>query len=166
MGNSLYITKQFKEESVLQVKINMSEGYDPAKSRVVEDALCDFVRAPISGELTDVPGIGKNAKSLLEDGDDDDSIENTFQLIGKFLMLKGNSEHTENRMIGCKEHCDAFWFWLKGKGVNAYRSGIVMAIAEKTNILIPGIYDASELQDHESDEDQDEDQDLDNFDNL
>lgn len=34
--------------------------------------------------------------------------------------------------------CRAF---LQSKGVNSYRSGIVQCIAEKCNILMPGIYD-------------------------
>lgn len=31
--------------------------------------------------------------------------------------------------------------FLQSKGVNSYRSGIVQCIAEKCNILMPGIYD-------------------------
>jgi hypothetical protein len=48
-------------------------------------------------------------------------------------------------LIECAQHCDAFWFWLKSKGITAYRSGIVMAIAEKVNTMLPGIYDAAEF---------------------
>jgi hypothetical protein len=66
----------------------MADGYDPQKSRVAEDTLADFLRAPLTGDLTEVPGIGPAAVSKLGDGEDGDSIENTFQLIGKFLLLK------------------------------------------------------------------------------
>lgn len=66
----------------------MSDGYDPQKSRVAEDTLADFLRAPLTGDLTEVPGIGPAAVTKLAAGEDSESVENTFQLIGKFLMLK------------------------------------------------------------------------------
>ena len=68
----------------------MADGYDPQKSRVAEDTLADFLRAPLTGDLTVVPGIGKAAVTKLSDaaGDGDEAVTNTFQLIGKFLMLK------------------------------------------------------------------------------
>lgn len=66
----------------------MSDGYDPQKSRVAEDTLADFLRAPLTGDLTEVPGIGPAAVTKLGAGEDGDVVENTFQLIGKFLMLK------------------------------------------------------------------------------
>lgn len=76
---------QAKEDS------SMSDGYDPQKSRVAEDALADFLRAPLTGDLTEVPGIGPAAVTKLADGEEGDRVENTFQLIGKFLMLKVRS---------------------------------------------------------------------------
>lgn len=40
------------------------------------------------------------------------------------------------------EHTDRFYFWLKSiKTPGGYRAGIVRSIAEKMNILFPGIYD-------------------------
>lgn len=33
--------------------------------------------------------------------------------------------------------------WLQSKGINSHRSTIVQCIAEKANILFPGIYDDS-----------------------
>ncbi|KAH7491938.1 hypothetical protein PRIC1_002591 [Phytophthora ramorum] len=125
----------------------MADGYDPQKSRVAEDTLADFLRAPLTGDLTEVPGIGKAAVTKLGSSEDgEDVVSNTFQLIGKFLMLKENSDDNDDGVIDCAAHCDAFWFWLKSKGITAYRSGIVMAIAEKVNTLLPGIYDAGEFQ--------------------
>ncbi|KAG6582788.1 uncharacterized protein IUM83_17265 [Phytophthora cinnamomi] len=122
----------------------MADGYDPQKSRVAEDTLADFLRAPLTGDLTEVPGIGKAAVTKLGDGDE--AVENTFQLIGKFLMLKESTNENDDGVINCAQHCDAFWFWLKSKGITAYRSGIVMAIAEKVNTMLPGIYDVAEFQ--------------------
>ena len=121
----------------------MIDGYDPTKSRVAEDKLSDFLRAPISGDITEVPGIGKVAAEKLNSGPEEDRVENTFQLIGKFLILKQNAKN--NDCIDCKDHCDAFWYWLKSKEINHYRSAIVQAIAEKTNTMLPGIYNASDF---------------------
>lgn len=127
----------------------MADGYDPQKSRVAEDTLADFLRAPLTGDLTEVPGIGKAAVTKLgEAKDGEEAVENTFQLIGKFLMLKvrlellyyrgrgergahaalwlgrsvqANSDDNDDGVINCAQHCDAFWFWLKSKGITAYR---------------------------------------------
>lgn len=135
----------------------MADGYDPQKSRVAEDTLADFLRAPLTGDLTEVPGIGaKGAEKL---GEGEDAVNNTFMLIGKFLFLKvsfvvvaffffccfsdfvngmlrcfliffflfffydvkDNSDETDDGLLTCAEHCDAFWFWLKSKGITAYR---------------------------------------------
>ena len=45
--------------------MNMSDGYDPQKSRIAEDRLADFLRAPLTGDLLEVPGIGSAAISKL-----------------------------------------------------------------------------------------------------
>ena len=66
----------------------MSDGYDPQKSRIAEDRLADFLRAPLTGDLLEVPGIGSAAISKLASGEEEDRVCNTYQLIGKFLMLK------------------------------------------------------------------------------
>lgn len=36
------------------------------------------------------------------------------------------------------EHMDKFWYWLKKKGLDSHRSGIVLAIAEKADTWVPG----------------------------
>ena len=66
--------------------------------------------------------------------DGDAAVETTYQLIGKFLSLKGKG-------MSSKEHMDAFWFYLKARGVDSHRSGIVDAIARKVDVMIPGIAD-------------------------
>lgn len=129
-----------------QLKMPSTDGYDPQKSRLAEDKLADFLRAPLTGDIQEVPGIGEAAmKNLAKEdgGSGDDAITNTYQLMGKFLLLKSNTDSGE--MVQCQEHCDAFWHWLKSKGINSYRSGIVMAVAEKLNTMIPGVYNTDEL---------------------
>jgi hypothetical protein len=61
-----------------------TSAYDPAKSQVSADALAAFIASDIEGPLTQVPGLGRSAVDKLVDV----GITNTFQLLGKFLMLK------------------------------------------------------------------------------
>lgn len=45
----------------------MSGGhYHPENSKVSENALSEFVRAPLSGVILDVPGIGPSTAELLK----------------------------------------------------------------------------------------------------
>eukprot|EP00567_Pseudictyota_dubia_P016232 CAMPEP_0197440840 /NCGR_PEP_ID=MMETSP1175-20131217/7244_1 /TAXON_ID=1003142 /ORGANISM="Triceratium dubium, Strain CCMP147" /LENGTH=131 /DNA_ID=CAMNT_0042971019 /DNA_START=128 /DNA_END=523 /DNA_ORIENTATION=+ len=122
----------------------MAEGYDPRKSRVSDDTLNQFLRGKISGNIEDVPGIGPAAAKRLAEGDtDDERVTNTYQLIGKFLMLKGADEESDtNEPIPPGEHVNRFWHWLAEKDIKSHRSAIVKAIAEKMNQSMPGIYDA------------------------
>ena len=83
----------------------------------------------------EVHGIGpRNASHLAADG-----INNTFQLIGKFLSLKGSD--AAGKTVGSVEHMNKFWFYLQEKKVSSHRSGIVKAIAEKLATMMPGLLD-------------------------
>lgn len=108
-------------------------GFDVNRSQVSADALARFLAADLGEDLGAVPGVGPKAKEMLAADDEGGAVRTTFQLVGKFLCLRAPGMTTQ-------EHCDAFWHWLKLKGVDAHRSGIVHAIAEKTNLMIPGIY--------------------------
>lgn len=113
--------------------------------------MAEFQRTRLTGDLSEVPGIGPAAIKKLAEGEDDDKITNTFQLIGKFLMLKGPDEDEEK--VTTREHMEKFWYFLQEKGISSHRSGIVRCIAEKVNGMMPGIYDASEYaSDDESDD--------------
>lgn len=104
-------------------------GFDINKSRVSDDKLSEFLASPVVTDITSVPGIGDaTAEKLAED-----NIKSTHQLIGIFLTLKDPG-------MTQRQHCDAMWFYLQALDINSYRSGIVHCIAEKTNIMIPGIY--------------------------
>lgn len=120
-------------------ELDQTDGYHPKDSYLTDESLITFLRSPVYGPLTDVPGIGTKMAKQLAKGDE--PITNTYQLIGKFLMLKTINRET-NEPIDCAHHCDKFWQWLRAKGVDTHRSDIVMAIAEKANIMIPGVYDA------------------------
>eukprot|EP00617_Octactis_speculum_P003184 CAMPEP_0185780070 /NCGR_PEP_ID=MMETSP1174-20130828/97899_1 /TAXON_ID=35687 /ORGANISM="Dictyocha speculum, Strain CCMP1381" /LENGTH=115 /DNA_ID=CAMNT_0028469469 /DNA_START=28 /DNA_END=375 /DNA_ORIENTATION=+ len=104
--------------------------YDPSKTKINEDTLGEWLRTPVGEDLTSVPGVGNAAITRFETV----GITNTFQLIGQFLLLKGNE--------GIEQHMNAFFTWLKDAGVNAHRHTICLALAEKCDIFMPGIYDA------------------------
>lgn len=108
--------------------------------------------AQITGDLTEVPGIGPAAIKRLSDSDEgSDRITNTFQLFGKFLMLKGPG-HGEEIMVEPVEHTQKFWEYLKNRGIAAHRSAVVRAIAEKSATFFNGIYDANDYDDDDDDE--------------
>ena len=107
-------------------------GFDVNRSQVSEDQLAKFLAEDVHEDITSVPGIGPAAaKKLAEQVEGDSPIQTTYQLIGKFLSLRGPGMSTQ-------EHCDAFWNYLSLRGVNSHRSGIVHAIAEKTDLAFPG----------------------------
>jgi hypothetical protein len=107
--------------------------FDPNRSRVTEDALADFIKTPLSGDLLEVPGIGEKTVEILVAA----GVVNTYQLIGKFITLKSMGE-------SCKEHCQKFYDWLMEiEAPPSYRAGVTLAIAEKVNTWMPGLYDPS-----------------------
>ncbi|CAM9808718.1 unnamed protein product [Pylaiella littoralis] len=116
-------------------------GYDPKRSKVSEDKLAEFIRSAVTGDITEVPGIATRGAEILAEGEGDERVTNTYQLIGKFLALRGPDKGDDHE-VDSVEHCDKFWYWLQAKGINSNRSGIVNAIAEKVNTWVPGIYDA------------------------
>jgi len=155
-----------------------SQGYDPKRSRVNDDTMMDFIRGTIAGTITEVPGIGPAAAKKMAAGDGDDAITNTYQLIGKFLMLKGKfaammqclhqnvilhpnfiyvmvgwkGPDSDENKVESLEHCEKFWYWLQDQGISAHRSAIVKAIALKVNGLLPGVYDPDLYDDDEEEE--------------
>ena len=103
--------------------------------------------AQITGNLTEVPGIGPAAvKKLAEADEGADKITNTYQLFGKFLMLKGPG-HDGEIMVDPIEHTQKFWQFLANRGISSHRSAIVRAIAEKSATFFNGIYDANDYED-------------------
>ena len=104
-------------------------AYDPNKSQVSSDLLADFVEKEFEQDITSVPGIGAASCDKLKDA----GITTTYQLLGQFLALKSTD-------MTPQEHCDEMWYWLKETGVNAYRSGIILCLAEKCEIMMPNLY--------------------------
>lgn len=69
-------------------------------------------------------------------------------------MLKGPDR--DGQPVECMEHMEKFWHYLKGRGISAYRSGIVKAVAVKASTFFPDIYDASIYEDDDDDDEDDE----------
>eukprot|EP01038_Epipyxis_sp_PR26KG_P013719 gene13719-18404_t len=118
--------------------------YDPSKSVTSPETMRMWINAPITGDLTQIPGIGaKTAEALsmpcisvdgvcMEDG-----ITNSVMLLGKFFMLR---EMGMNQT----DHCNKFYNWLKQcKHIHSNINSVVASVAEKANCLIPGIYDGA-----------------------
>lgn len=124
----------------------MPEGFDIQKSRVSANALAEFLSGEINEDLRSVPGIGADAVRILSSECENEApIETTHQLIGRFLTLRGPN-------MTPPQHVNAFWFYLKLRGINKYRSGIVHAVAEKVNLMIPGTFSMENiLEEDESD---------------
>lgn len=114
----------------------MATAFDPEKSRVSADSMAEWISGEIREDIEAVPGVGPAAKGKLAKA----GVDNTYQLIGKFLMLKGTD-------MSVQEHCDAFLQFIIDSGISHYRHGIVLAVAEKVNTMIPGIFDVHDLDD-------------------
>ena len=128
-----------------------AEGYDPTKSKVSQDKMEAWRNSTVSGNLIEVPGIGPAAVKALRAGNDvDDHVTNTYQLFGKYLMLRGPD--TKEDEITVETTNQKFWYWLKLKGITAHRSAIVLAVYEKVSTFFPGWWHGS-AEDDEEDED-------------
>ena len=108
-------------------------GYNPNRSRTDPDKLAEFIQKPITGKLTEVPGLGDVTEKLLKE----EGITTTYQLFGKFLMLKDEG-------VESVELCDRFWYWLESINTPVgYRGSIVQAVACRLDATYPGLYDSS-----------------------
>jgi hypothetical protein len=122
------------------------EGFNPNKSKVSNDTMEHWKNSTITGDLRQIPGIGPAAVEKLKA----ESITNTFQLVGKYLFMKGPDEESLKYPA---VHNDKFWFWLKNIGIVSHRSAIVVALGEKMSQTFPGIYDPT-LYEEPDDEDE------------
>jgi hypothetical protein len=116
--------------------------FDANKSTISEAKMQMWLASDLTFDVTQVPGIGPvGAEKLLEPlrYEDGKVIENgvgtTFQLIGKYLSLRGKG-------VTQQMHNDAFMEWLRLKGIHTQREGITYAIAEYVSAHLPSPYDA------------------------
>ena len=88
-----------------------------------DDQIAEFLRNDVTGDLREVPCLGPSAIKSLTSGKMCNRITNTFELIGKCLMLNADP--------------DKFNEFLKTMGV-VQRRVIVESIVGKCNMLLPG----------------------------
>ena len=62
----------------------MATGYHPERSRVAEGTMADWLIAPVTGSLLEVPGIGPATVKVLQEN----GVNTTYQLFAKFLSMK------------------------------------------------------------------------------
>ena len=131
--------------------MSQADGYDPRRSKVSDDKMEQWRTSQITGDLEEVPGIGPAAVKKLAEADlGPDKITNTYQLFGKYLMLKGPD--VDGHKVESFEHCEKFWQFLKNRGISSHRSAIVKAIAEKSATFFSNIYDANDYEDDDDEE--------------
>jgi hypothetical protein len=113
-------------------------AYNPAKSHTTQAALMNFIRAPVNDvDLKCVPGLGEKSVEKFHEH----HICTVTQLIGKYLMFKNDSSMT-GKMLA-----DAYFNWLSNEvKIHTHQNEIVQAIAERCNLMIPGIYNAHEWE--------------------
>ena len=74
------------------------QHYDPNRSKNQPEVLEAFLRAPITGNLVEVPGIGAVGVDKLSHH----GVSSTFQLLAKFLSFKSEG-------LAQQEVCDHFF---------------------------------------------------------
>ena len=83
----------------LKEKVDCASCSHPTRISVVSHLRLVHV-FQVTGDLEEVPGIGPANKQILADN----GVENTYQLIGKYLTFKQGD---------VKQHQDAMFAWLK-----------------------------------------------------
>jgi len=113
-------------------------AYNPAKSHTSQASLLNFIRSPVNDvDLTCVPGIGSKCVDVFREH----HIVTVTQLIGKYLMLKNDPCMTGKTLA------QMYYNWLSNEvKIHSHQNEIVQAIAERCNLMIPGIYNAHEWE--------------------
>jgi hypothetical protein len=105
-----------------------------ATSALKDSTMAQWLASPISGDLKDVPGVGPAGIEKFKAN----GIQNTHQLIGQFLLFKGDDLNTQ-------DHLDLFYKWLADIGISAHRAGVVWSVAEKVSTFLPGLVNKDDL---------------------
>ncbi len=110
------------------------EVYDPAMSTTSPAAMQDWLNAPVLEDIKQVPGIGQKHADALASSTTGYPVTSTFQLLGMFLLCRGYG-------VNSVDHCNKFHEMLRARGVHSHVNSVVLACANKCNIMFPGIYD-------------------------
>ena len=111
-------------------------AFNPSNTTTTGATRATWLRASITGDITEVPGIGPaSAEKLSRAG-----VTSTHGLVGKFLAMTDAG-------VSPVEHCERFYLYLQSVGVNAKRADVVQSIAEKVDAWMPGTYDEKAYED-------------------
>ena len=106
-----------------------------ATTCISNDSLALWIRAPVTGDLLQVPGLGPAYAAAFKAA----GITTTHQLIAKYLSFKGEG-------VGSVELMDRFYYWIQDtlqENKGNTKAGVAAAIGEKANLVFPKIYDVS-----------------------
>lgn len=114
-------------------------SYHPHNSNINRETLDSFVSATLSGNLSEIPGVGPNAERILNAND----IDTSYQLLGKYMSFKGEG-------VDIVDHHDQFHEWLVEIGIPSgfWSTCIVKAVACKMDDRFPGLYSEDETYDN------------------
>ena len=76
-----------RPSSQLPTRTQAAEGFHPGKTKINDESLAEWLKDKVDGDLQAIPGIGAASEKKIKEA----GIENSFQLIGKFLMLKDDN---------------------------------------------------------------------------
>ena len=114
-------------------------AYHPNKSKLSVDKLADYLRAPVQDHITSGVAIGVGPETIQAFAKE--GINSGFQLHAKFLSFRDPG-------MDPKVHVESFYQWLcLAQPSPNHRAGLTHAVAEKCNLMYPGIYDVSAYKD-------------------
>ncbi len=104
--------------------------YDVSKSMTSRKQMREWLRAKVTEDITQIPGVGKkNATILATPNETNEFVSTAHQLLGVYLYSKMAG-------INSQEQCNRFYTWLKRKGVYLRAHDIVQACSEKCKQVI------------------------------
>lgn len=106
-----------------------ASAFDPARSQVSEEVMARFLAEPWRENIMTVPGIGPVARDTLAKA----GVHTPVQLLASFLLARGPG-------VSREKLCEAFRAWLEMVGVKTHRATIVIAVAEKADVCLVGVF--------------------------
>ena len=80
----------------------MATGYHPERSQVKDGTMADWLIAPVTGSLLEVPGVGPATVKVLQEN----GVTTTYQLFAKFLSFKDEGSYIfESYLLSLTRNC-------------------------------------------------------------
>jgi len=107
---------------------------DNLNDSIPQDIVAEFILAPLSGELTNIPGMVNDSIPILRNI----GIVNTYQLVGFFLSFKQSEQSSIDLFNNIK-------ISLGSVGIVTNTDLMIISLLEKIDTMIPGFCDMSEI---------------------